>query len=328
MEKRELQRIQYWQGQMLRSRDFRDNEAVEAQRRWWHNRAEHAAFGISRGLDATADNTVTAVLVQPGVAYDCFGRELILENAQNIPVPLELNVRSAVLLMKYRSPEGGARSTATAEVCWTDGALKFAAVEFFWEPTEAVRTEDGVAIAQVFYTSTGRQINREFFLRPTQTDARPLVATGTTVRGKTPWQANFLGRVNNAGRIIEVSTRVDTSAAGFTSVPCYFAWLGGPLPDPKTGNLLPLLFSSIRDEAADSFTLAYWVYKTASGSNTFPLHPATAGDEKFAVTSPPVVERPDLFVVWIGCQMPPAIPFVPLGERTSNRLVLKKILEK
>ena len=317
IEKRDLERLQYWQGQMLRSRDFRDNEAVEAQRRWWHNRAEHAAFGISRGLETSkVDTAVTAVLVQPGLAYDCFGRELILETSQTVLVPSQSasNVRSLVLLIRYVSPKDGEPSTATAEVCWTDSRLnRFDSVEFFWKPKETVRTEDGVPIAQVFYTATERKINPEFFRRPTQADARPTVATGTTLRGKTPWQADTLGRIS-PGQIIEVRTRVDTSAGGFTSVPCYFAWLGGPLLDPRTGVLLPVLFTSIRDEAAGSFTFAYWVLQAGAVFQR-------------ALVEQTKVPRPDLFVNWIGCQMPPPIPFVPLRDRTSNQLVLKNIVK-
>ena len=329
IEKRDLERLQYWQGQMVRSRDFRDNEAVEAQRRWWHNRAEHAAFGISLGLEASkVDSAVTAVLVRPGLAYDCFGRELILDSAQTVPVPLKSppNVRSLVLLMKYLSPEDGDRSTATPEVCWTDSHLKkFDAFEFLWKPKEAVRAEDGVPIAQVFYTATVREINLEFFRRPTQADARPTVATGTTLRGKTPWQAQRLGVVDDIGKVVEVRTRVDTSAGGFTSIPCYFGWLGGPLLDPKTGVLLPVLFTSIRDEAADGFTFAYWLFipnPISNGPN--PLNAATA---EMASSFEPV-PRPDLIVNWIGCQMPVPIPFVPLRDRTSNQLVLKNIVKQ
>lgn len=316
IEKRDLERVQYWQGQMLRSRDFRDNEAVEAQRRWWHNRAEHAAFGISRGLEASpADATVTAVLVQPGLAYDCFGRELILERARTIPVPLNSASSSVVLVMSHLNTQDSDRSTATAEVCWTD-IHPFDSVEFFWKPKEAVRTENGVPIAQVVSTLTGREIDKKFFRSPTQADASPTVATGTTLRGKTPWQAELLGRIS-AGQIIEVRTRVNTSAGGFTSVPCYFAWLGGPLLDPRTGLFLPVLFTSIRDEAAGSFTFAYWVFQAGQALQL-----------AFVEGTKVPVPRPDLFVNWIGCQMPPPIPFVPLRDRTSNRLVLKNILKQ
>jgi hypothetical protein len=42
----EIERLRYWQGQKLRSRDFRDQMEMAAQLRWWHNRALHQAFGV------------------------------------------------------------------------------------------------------------------------------------------------------------------------------------------------------------------------------------------------------------------------------------------
>src|SRR5216684_3962056 len=82
-ENRELGRVAYWEGQMLRAEDFLDIERVEDQKRWWHNRAMHNAFGVYRGFEAKAvsatPNQAAAIQVTPGVAYDCFGRELVLE---------------------------------------------------------------------------------------------------------------------------------------------------------------------------------------------------------------------------------------------------------
>jgi len=82
----ELQRLRYWQGQMLRSRDFRDQAAIEAQLRWWHNRALHNAFGVVEGMEVTQD--ASSVMVGRGLAYDCFGRELILVQEESIAVPV------------------------------------------------------------------------------------------------------------------------------------------------------------------------------------------------------------------------------------------------
>src|SRR5262249_23851380 len=52
-EQRDLERLRYWQGQMLRSRDFRDQAAQQAELRWWHNRALHNAYGVVAGLGVT-----------------------------------------------------------------------------------------------------------------------------------------------------------------------------------------------------------------------------------------------------------------------------------
>ena len=78
---------------MVRSQDFNDIHAVEEQRRWWHNRALHNAYGIHSDPDvgpafaATLSNDATFVTVTAGLAYDSFGRELILETDQDVMLP-------------------------------------------------------------------------------------------------------------------------------------------------------------------------------------------------------------------------------------------------
>ena len=64
---------------MLRSEDFSDLQRVESQRRWWHNRALHDAYGIAEGMVCSqipAAGVPTGASVGVGIAYDAFGREL------------------------------------------------------------------------------------------------------------------------------------------------------------------------------------------------------------------------------------------------------------
>jgi hypothetical protein len=51
-----------------------------------------------------------------------------------------------------------------------------------------------------------------------------------------------------------MQTRIDTSAAGFTSMPCYFAQLMGPLWDRGTGVYIPAFFPSIAEATTSGFT--------------------------------------------------------------------------
>src|SRR6266571_1601325 len=59
----DLERLRYWQGQMLRGRDFRDQLAIAAQLRWWHNRAIHHAFGIAYGFTTHKDENSRTVSI-------------------------------------------------------------------------------------------------------------------------------------------------------------------------------------------------------------------------------------------------------------------------
>src|SRR5262245_45150861 len=67
----EPERFRYWQGQMLRSRDFNDQTARAAEMRWWHNRAIHRAFGVCLGLEISAilgnNNSLLGVHVNTGI---------------------------------------------------------------------------------------------------------------------------------------------------------------------------------------------------------------------------------------------------------------------
>src|SRR5262245_43738363 len=81
----DFERFIYRQGQLLASRDFRDQQRMEEARRWMHNSASHNAWGVAIGYEfllsgnnpASWDAGAT-LTINPGIAYDCFGRELIL----------------------------------------------------------------------------------------------------------------------------------------------------------------------------------------------------------------------------------------------------------
>src|SRR6266849_730658 len=92
MESRDVFRHQYFPGQTLRSFDFQDQRRIEGQLRAWHNRALHNVYGIAKHfLDGLTVETVQiafgvgGVRVSRGLAYDCYGRELLLLNQVSIP---------------------------------------------------------------------------------------------------------------------------------------------------------------------------------------------------------------------------------------------------
>src|ERR1043166_7447247 len=91
LESRELQRLRYKQGQTLKSRDFRDQGRIERQMRAWHTRGVHNAYGVARGIldDFTIDSTSTDLIVHKGLAYDCFGRALLLCSQTSIHLPTQ-----------------------------------------------------------------------------------------------------------------------------------------------------------------------------------------------------------------------------------------------
>ncbi len=188
-----LERHRYHQGQRLRSRDFNHLLAVEAEQRWWHNRALHDAYGVVRGLAVRVIRSSNEVEVAPGAAYDCYGRELLLLRARTVPAPA-LSEAPWKLLMRT-----GARNPC---LLWTQQRVDF---------------RDGVVLARA---RGGLPVRLDGRFRPNRAVplVRPRIGHGATILSETAW-APWEGGV-------EVT--IDTSAAGFSTRPCYFTSFQGP----------------------------------------------------------------------------------------------------
>jgi hypothetical protein len=77
-----IARVNYFERQFLRTQDFVDEQAYHLAMRRRHNIAHHG-WGIVEGLQLVGDQQ--NLFVQPGMAIDVFGRELILEDRQLLP---------------------------------------------------------------------------------------------------------------------------------------------------------------------------------------------------------------------------------------------------
>lgn len=302
LEKQKLERVQYWQGQTLKSQDFREIEAVAAQRRWWHNRALHNAYGPSQGLGVSLTPDKSAIEVQPGLAYDIFGRELVLQTKQLVRLPdtdPEEKDRRQYLLVRYLDPGNGCGSP-TSGACWGQTGLRLLdTADFILKVEQDVSPTDGVPIALVVFLGQKR-VRVVLSGQQAQPLASPLLASGSTVPGNTAWDLWSSSGLAVAGApsasVLGVETTIDTSSAGFTEIPVYFAWLEGPLWNPQLQQFLPALLPSIGDEAIGSFTFRLWLPSTQAQTSA----PAfalvnTSGFSAFA-------QRQKLYVSWIGCQ--------------------------
>lgn len=313
-EQRNLERVRYWQGQMLRSRDFLDIERVEAQRRWWHNRALHNAYGVAEGLTSKL-STLKTVSVSPGVAYDGFGRELVLEKTISVPLPSNVPktfTGSINLVMRYQPRSAGLRPDESSEVCWPAGCVGSGTAEFVWKLSGRADPSDGVIVGAVAYME-GRVSKREIQYNPiaVQPLSRPLLVSGATIAGNTPWEVWVAGyRLGDIVAIIAgVQTWIDTSAAGFTQVPCYFASLEGPVWDPQTRQLVPAILPSLAEESATGFYFRLWLTITVEETFTAELlsRAEVLAPAYHLVTNPSqfimFARKQGLYVSWIGCQM-------------------------
>lgn len=341
LEKRALQRVRYWHGQMLRSADFRDQLADTAQHRWWHNRALHDAFGVYQGLTASAivsGGALIGINVAEGVGVDCFGRELIVDSPQRVALPATVPAFpvTTVLLVQYHEGHD-CHPAAMEEICWAASATEGSStVSFKWMPLERVRVRDGVPLAQVIYDQTGKPTLKPGFVPPgARPIARPAIATGATLPAKTVWEFWTIDApFHVTGAFVQtvpvgVQTRIDTSSAGFTRRPCYFAWLAGPLFDRNRIQLLPDMFSSLGDESATGFTFRMWFPPSPP---QFEIAIASEGPKLQVIDKPeeffPFARRQKLYVQWLACEMPETLPYVPMRLRLLNEFLLPLVLEK
>jgi hypothetical protein len=204
----ELERLHYWQGQSLRSRDARSETAAADHLRWWHTRALHGAFGIASGLEIQV--TGGDVTVNPGLAYDGFGRELLLLAPFTIAVPGEESRSEAMLTIS-------SHDRAEQQGCSCGSKAAAASPTLAWESAGEIDLCQSVPLARWRKSSSARI---EPVRRYARRSARPRIAAASTVPGGTGWTTWSAG-----GQVVGFQAAVDTSAAGFTRTPCYFAGL-------------------------------------------------------------------------------------------------------
>ena len=230
--RQELERVRYWQGQLLASGDLNTQLRVDQQLRWLHNRSLHQAYGIAIGLELERDETTKEIKIDDdgnvtvvcGMAYDCAGRELILQSNRALKLPGDF---PATLVIT--------RDETTA-----DGiALK-------WKPQVEINPNIEVAITTLTQGAPNVKADPAFRQVVSRPLARPRMGTGQTIPGETTWQPWKIGNTE-----VGVKVEIDTSAAGFTRVPHYFAEV---IPGSPTDEFIPAWFASIDNPSAQGFT--------------------------------------------------------------------------
>ncbi len=300
VESRELQRLLYRQGQTLRSQDFRDQQRTENQLRAWHNRAQHNAYGVVKsilqGLRVKFEVGSDHVVVSPGLAYDCFGTELLLLKESEVPFGNQQEASLLVLRRRQNSPG----CAAAADVCLPFGAsLAAANTELVWLPEKSFSFRDGVPLALtiVGLTSVGITItlNIDFVVPLARAMSRPRIAHGATIPGATSWKPASLPLSDDV-LVADVQVRIDTSSAGFTTVPEYFATLQGPLTilDPGRADLsICIHLDHIEKTSIEGFVFRFFAV-VSSNSQQDPMSQI----QKF-------LNQQKAYVSWMGLERVP-----------------------
>ena len=98
-ESRPLKRLRYFTGQMLTAENFELEQQYFREKSKLHNRSLHG-FGIVSGLKVVVD--AGQIVVEPGLALDCEGNELMVTATQSIAAPLKSdNWTSAYVNVSY-----------------------------------------------------------------------------------------------------------------------------------------------------------------------------------------------------------------------------------
>lgn len=220
-------RIGYFEGQLLTAHDLQDDVAYEARMRGLHVRALHNTWGVALGF-SVARKAGNVVEISPGVAYDCHGREIVSSRTLNIgrpPRPSHSRADAWLydLLIRYREPETrgnagvncpGGLSPGEEQPLWR---WRFAGdadqAENGGAAPEEMRLGEEVPLARFRITAQGELDPPDFSVRySAQGLVRPHIASGSVETALT---------FNEEQAAYTIA--VDTAAAGFSSVPFYFA---------------------------------------------------------------------------------------------------------
>jgi hypothetical protein len=147
-----MKRMNYFDHQFLRAKDFNDEQSYHQSRRYLHNRVLHTA-GIAQGLQVrTADNRPSAVIVDSGIAIDILGREIVLANDKPLDLPNLTAGNSLYLYIEYAEQQtdqtnetgttGFTRWTEEPVVASTDNKNQLTATQLFL--ARVGRTAEGV----------------------------------------------------------------------------------------------------------------------------------------------------------------------------------------
>lgn len=294
----DLERLRYQQGQQLRSRDRRDQVAIEAQLRAWHNRAMHNAFGIAEGLEV--EFQAQSILVKPGLAYDARGRELILQRPRTINFPRTGATDTTwLLLARFKETAEFPERNQFSSVCFgRQGSLWLESPEFLWKQTHQWRPELGVPVARITVNAAAITGDAAFVPFRIRGLARGLIFAGQSHPGNTTWEPWNVDLVGVRGQL-GIQTRIDTSQAGFTQVPCYFASLQLTAVNPLQPREFVVPVHHVTAEAVNGFTFRIF----------FPglFTPGAADTEAFAINRQfeRFNARSGYFISWMGVQNRP-----------------------
>jgi hypothetical protein len=258
-----IERVRFVHGQRLQAADLGAGAGLRLQE--LHVVAAHGTWGVALGLDVRAG--MSGARVSPGLAYDAFGRALLLPRAASVTIPAALAAASeaADLVLSWATCAPVLRLALPAD---TQPGLDVTLARFWVE-------EGALGDPDLSYRRCARSL------------AAPRIGSGSTSLD-----------VSLDGRMAVYTEAVDTSAAGFDTTPAYavtpsFDTAGDLARALLQGALGP--FVSVSNPASTSFTVEVRMDRPdfAEGATAFTLGLAWLGVEAApsCPTTSPMLEQ-------------------------------------
>lgn len=307
------ERLRHESGEVLLGRDFAEQAAQDDQLRWWHTRALHGAWGIAEGLNVSGVTPGGTAKLSAGVAFDLFGRELVLDQIQRVPVPETAD--EFVLVISYDRPS--ADCEPPSGLC-ISSFVPASGVRLAWLLRRSFSPAAGVPLAILNEDDTCPPPFARPYVRP---HARPTIGEGVvTISSQdfTPWREKLVGEPQQLGW----EFAVDTSAAGFTRLPRYFAEITIPVTNAPPDLIYVVGRYHLAEARRDRFLIRYFssIRGLIGGDGSFFGALSTSTFRRFSTSAVGNAHRRDfdlpLHIRWIGVESRPR-PIV------STRLLLE-----
>lgn len=94
-----MERLNYYYGKVLTARDLISEQKYHIEKRKLHNRYLHGC-GVVSGLKISKKDS--DLFIAPGLALDCCGNEIIIENHEKVEVEIPENSSFVFVGIKYR----------------------------------------------------------------------------------------------------------------------------------------------------------------------------------------------------------------------------------
>lgn len=228
------ERIKFFNGQRLFASDLQDVEQFNREMRYLHNQSLHQA-GVASGYAVTGNKDDREVTIESGYAIDSLGREIVLTQPEVLQIPPvasdgQGNPVFYDLTVSYPSDLSLKETETRDGVCASRSAIRLREKPVFcWVDLTSPlnkQVEDGLRIRLARAEILNCKLNQPLSVaerRNAKPPPQPFIFASRTTRGEAlDWNPKV------SGFAIEITTRIDTSAAHFRTPPRYMANVIGP----------------------------------------------------------------------------------------------------